>query len=115
MNAQASALLLAALQGLAQCKKYDPSPEEQLPPATQTGANTFGCLLNGQPWSPSGFNGVDNYRLTYDPTYHGGSLQLRTYRYVPALSANQDMIITGSPISKTGVYPIDCTVCGVYY
>lgn len=115
MNAQVSTLLLAALLGLAQCKKHDPSPEAQLPPATQTGANTFGCLLNGQPWGPSGFNGVDNYRLTYDPAYHGGSLQVRVYRYVPALQDNQYLLIGGSPISKTGVYPIDGTVCGVYY
>jgi hypothetical protein len=31
------------------CKKHKPSnPIDQLPPATQTGANTFGCLVNGQ-------------------------------------------------------------------
>ena len=30
MNAQVSTLLLAALLGLAQCKKHDPSPEAQL-------------------------------------------------------------------------------------
>lgn len=25
-------------------------PIDQLPPATQTGANTFGCLVNGEPF-----------------------------------------------------------------
>lgn len=29
------------------CKKKDSHPE--LPPITQTGANTFGCLINGVP------------------------------------------------------------------
>ena len=32
-------------------KKQDPEPD--LPPETQSGANTFGCYLNGVPWKPS--------------------------------------------------------------
>ncbi len=35
-----------------QCKKT--TPEEQLPPITTTGANTFGCLVNGNAWLPYG-------------------------------------------------------------
>ncbi|MGJ8551189.1 hypothetical protein [Winogradskyella wichelsiae] len=30
------------------------NPISQLPPATQTGANTFGCLLDGEPFLPGG-------------------------------------------------------------
>ncbi len=40
-------LLLTAMQ----CCKTDPKPTnpiDQLPPATQTGENTFGCLVNGE-------------------------------------------------------------------
>ena len=33
------------------CKKNE---IDALPPATQTGANTFGCLVNGKAWVPSG-------------------------------------------------------------
>ncbi|MEO6837647.1 MAG: DUF6252 family protein [Ginsengibacter sp.] len=37
------------------CKKDKPiSPADQLPPATQTGANTFGCLINGGVFLPKG-------------------------------------------------------------
>ncbi len=36
------------------CNKSVTSPENQLPPATQTGANTFGCLINGQAFLPGG-------------------------------------------------------------
>ncbi|GAA4504102.1 hypothetical protein GCM10023172_29960 [Hymenobacter ginsengisoli] len=57
MRLPPTSLLLAALLGLSQCKKNDSSPakpEDQLPPATQTGQHTFGCLLNGQPWTPAG-------------------------------------------------------------
>jgi hypothetical protein len=37
------------------CKKHKPiSPVDQLPPETQTGANTFGCLVNGEVFKPGG-------------------------------------------------------------
>lgn len=35
------------------CEKIDSTPKldgEGLPYATQTGANTFGCLINGESW-----------------------------------------------------------------
>lgn len=36
------------------CKKDDslPWPLSELPPATQSGENTFGCLINGEPFVP---------------------------------------------------------------
>ena len=48
-------ILLLAFTSCSSCKKQpEPSPESKLPPATQTGANTAGCLINGQPWIPNG-------------------------------------------------------------
>ena len=111
-------LLLAALLGLSQCKHTDPAPpkpEDQLPPATQTGAHTFGCLLNGQPWTPSGNVGPLNYRLIYDPGYAGGDLEIRAYRYVEELKGTQYFVIAGAPVTKAGTYPIDGKTIGVYY
>ena len=42
----------------AECKKHNLSenPVDQLPPETQTGANTFGCLINGQIFLPKGLS-----------------------------------------------------------
>jgi hypothetical protein len=38
-----------------ECKKHKPgSPVDHLPPETQTGANTFGCLVNGKVFLPKG-------------------------------------------------------------
>ena len=38
-----------------ECKKHKPgNPIDQLPPETQTGANTFGCLINGEIFLPKG-------------------------------------------------------------
>ncbi|SHK08211.1 DUF6252 family protein [Hymenobacter psychrotolerans] len=75
--------LYAALLLLTQCSKCkndDPSPLERLPPATQTGANTFGCLVNGQPWTPQGNDGTANYTVSYDRFPDGGILNISTYK-----------------------------------
>lgn len=37
------------------CKKNKLSELDKLPPATQTGANTFGCLVNGKAYLPGGW------------------------------------------------------------
>ena len=61
------------------CKKHtsEPSnPVDQLPPATQTGANTFGCLVNGQvvvihkPFGDVTIDYGSQYQLKY-PTVNG--------------------------------------------
>ncbi len=53
-------ILVLALSVLAlQCKEDEPEVVNQLdllPPATQTGKNTFGCLVNGQAWVPETSN-----------------------------------------------------------
>ena len=70
--------LLACLGGCKQCTEA-PAPTKLLD-ATQTGANTFGCMLNGNFWvasgSKSGFNParLPNPYLGYDATFEGGWL-----------------------------------------
>lgn len=50
------------------CSKKDepltPTPLSQLPLATQTGANTFGCLINGKAFKPR--IGNNNFQCTYE-------------------------------------------------
>ncbi|RYU84308.1 hypothetical protein [Hymenobacter persicinus] len=99
---------LLLLTQCSKCKKDDPTPAEQLPPATQTGANTFGCLVNGQPYTPSGYNGVSNYAVLYDPGFKGGSLDVRTYRY-PRPGKSQYLILSSTNIDKPGVYQFSPT------
>jgi hypothetical protein len=46
-------------------------PVSQLPPETQTGANTFGCLVNGQVFKPGGSNlSGPNLAATYQYIYN---------------------------------------------
>ncbi|OWP63441.1 hypothetical protein CDA63_08650 [Hymenobacter amundsenii] len=97
-------LLLAALLGLSQCRKKDPDPLSQLPPATQTGANTFGCLLNGQAWTPQGNSGTSNYSVAYCCTADGGVLDIAVYRINSATQDYQHIILFSRQLNKTGAY-----------
>lgn len=50
-------IVLILILTLSCCKDDDVTPIkpiDQLPPATQTGANTFGCLLDGEAFLPDG-------------------------------------------------------------
>ena len=60
------------LLSAASCKK-DKASEDQLPPATQTGANTFGCLVNGKVFVPKGYDGTGrpNPHVQYDYDLNG--------------------------------------------
>jgi hypothetical protein len=69
-------LLLCVL--IISCKKD--KEKNGLPPATQEGKNTFGFLLNGQPWTPAGFNGTANLSISYDKNFRGGVFNLSAYR-----------------------------------
>jgi hypothetical protein len=97
-------LALALLTQCSRCKDQDPTPEQQLPPATQTGANTFGCLVNGKPYLPAGNNGTSNYAVLYDPGFNGGNLDIRTYN--KAGEKNQRLLLGGEGINQVRTYPL---------
>ncbi|MCF8239088.1 MAG: hypothetical protein K9I85_13080 [Saprospiraceae bacterium] len=46
-------LLIAMLYLASSCQKDNIEPKPDLPPATMTGGNTFGCYINGVPWVAS--------------------------------------------------------------
>jgi hypothetical protein len=86
------------------CKKDTPQPLDQLPAATQEGKNTFGCLLNGQAWTPKGYNGTSNYSVSYDPTFNGGSFDIAVYRLDK--NNNQYLYIYSDGINVIGTYSL---------
>ena len=56
----------------AQCKK-EKVDSNGLPSATQSGANTFGFLLNGKPWVPwCKMFGIDNLSDYVDFSFRNG-------------------------------------------
>ena len=98
-------LALLLLTQCSKCKKDDPAPVDQLPPATQSGANTFGCLVNGQPYTPQGRVGLgSNFDLSYDPGFNGGALIVRTYM-AKTINDRKYLSVLGMHIARTGSYP----------
>ncbi len=62
------------------CKKNKISEIDKLPPATQTGVKTFGCLVNGKAWIPD--NGCallcpSSLKFYYD-NINGGQFSTKT-------------------------------------
>jgi len=53
------------------CDREAPQPVDQLPPATQEGANTFGCLVDGEVFLPKN---DDIFRLPVGASYGYGSI-----------------------------------------
>ena len=81
-------LLLAITIGFTQCCKEKPTNSDDnnlpgLPPATQTGANTLGFLLNGEPWTPAGNNGTANLSIDFDPGFNNGIFGIAAYKASP--------------------------------
>ncbi len=61
------------------CKKHTITPVNQLsllPPATQTGARTFGCLVNGQAYIPQNQNLLEGPDLQCNYIYTEGGYHL---------------------------------------
>jgi len=110
-------LLLSLL--LVQCSWLLPKKEVQpeLPPPTREGNNTFGCYLNGKPWTPKGRLGfgLSNLSMTIEPSFRGGHLSVIAYRYEEG-KVDQEMGFYVDSIPKYGAatYPFSCVVSGLY-
>lgn len=103
-----AATAVATLFSFAKCNK-DSDNEAQLPPATQTGANTFGCKVNGKVFVPRDGRGKPGLivQYTYLGTGPGGGwyLNMPPTNWVPnpPISVN---ITTDSLLVQEGVtYP----------
>lgn len=80
------------------CKKNS----DKLPPATQVGANTFGCLLDGKVWLPSGgsaWSGINPTRGGFFSDAAG-----KTNIYISANSDNDYIEIYLKHITSTGLF-----------
>lgn len=88
----------------ATCKKEKPAIE-QLPPATQTGAGTFGCLINGKAFMPKGWGGREpNFYIIVDPGFDG-NLHIKVYRLIEG--KKESISIFCYDIQQKGEYTID--------
>jgi hypothetical protein len=87
----------------ASCKK---EIEDSLPPATQTGAGTFGCKINGKVYVPKGSSGTGapNPKVQYDVDLQGKPyLSIETFQYP---SDNTGCRITFRYLENTGFFSV---------
>ena len=112
MNKLVPLLALALLAPAAGCKRADPQPPAPpptplslLPPETQTGQRTFGCLVNGQAWTPAGspLGGPLLSAEYYNQTIYVYATRATT---VNSASVMQSIQIEIDSVNKVGVYSL---------
>ena len=110
-------VVLASTLLAASCKKTETQLTElqKLPPATQTGANTFGCLVDGVAWLPNGSKpqtGGPNIQVYVDPTFQGGRFSITGHQY----NNFQSKINFGSAnCTNAGYFDISSSTNGLGY
>jgi hypothetical protein len=90
------------------CKKNKGTIEDQLPAATQTGANTFGCLVNGKVYIPKGYSGTGtpNPKKIFDVGLNGlPYLQIDARQY-DRNNQNGSFIINIDSLTGPNIYQI---------
>ena len=87
----------------------DKNPEPQLPPETQTGANTFGCRVTGQVWTykPSTNPG----HIGLDADYSGGGMYVLAKRGDTAIKID----FSSGGITQLGEYMLYTDSSEIYY
>jgi len=95
-----------------QCKKS--TPEDQLPPITTTGANTFGCKVNGNVWLPGhatwsiSWDGPKENKLVVDENiqnYGMNGTQIFANYFQSNATTALDLDLRG--INNTGTYHLE--------
>jgi hypothetical protein len=93
------------------CKK---DKMDILPPITQEGANTFGCVINGKIYVPRGFDqNKPNFQVSVDPTFNDGSFGVRIFN--ESSDKRIDIAIGSDSIRSTGNYIITNTSRAGFY
>jgi hypothetical protein len=78
-------LLLSSIFISSSCTKNNPAPaEEELPPETQTGANTFGCKVDGKIYTAKGKDGLLSTQYVF-----GGASNSQASFNIGASNTNQ--------------------------
>ncbi|NDK56371.1 DUF6252 family protein [Pontibacter fetidus] len=103
------------------CKKLLVNPKDKLPPATQVGKNTFGCVINKEPYiaSETIFGHVSPVRATYYPS--GKETQKEAYLVIQGIDARYDLPIAGDlgiqmvGVTGEGTYQLISQKCEEYY
>jgi len=81
---------------------------KELPPATQTGANTFGAMVNGDMWVPQGFGSINASNIL-ETRLLGNNLFITAQNFASSPNESEfDIRVIG--LTSTGVYPLNSNV-----
>jgi len=80
----------------------------ELPPPTQTGANTFGCKVDGQLWMPSGF-GIASTAIILEANYFDGRTIIINARNLSSSPTESEFEIHLMNVVTPGVYLLNTT------
>ncbi len=96
--------IILLLVGCSACKTDALSPKEELPPATQEGLNTFGCLVNGEVWVPRGSINPSISKFTF--YYDDELLNVAATRTIGSKDISQSVSFRIEDCSYTGRYEL---------
>ncbi|MEJ7683716.1 MAG: hypothetical protein WKG06_38820 [Segetibacter sp.] len=101
-------ILLSAFLFNISCKKQNicTDPVCQLPPATQTGANTFACLVDGKPWTANTSDGLGLEKISVGPRIVNEDtfFIIRAYRRHRREGIASDIALFIQGVNKTGIF-----------
>src|SRR5258706_3880878 len=81
------------------CRKQQ---EDKFPPATQTGTNTFGCLVDGKAWIPTGGGVGSGVNPTRGGFFQDAAVKLNIY--IAANSYNDYIEIYLKHVTSAGTF-----------
>ena len=84
----------------------------QMPAETRTGANTFGCRVNGQVWQANNTSTLAGKVLTPKITYRHGVLRLDAFRRLQVTGPVTNFSITATHVTAPGRYPLGAVLPG---
>jgi len=87
------------------CKK----DVDELPPATQTGAHTFGAKVNGEFWVPQGFGFIPANDKLEAMQFSNGDLRIKAKNFASSPNETEFEIYLAGAIAP-GVYPLNTNV-----
>jgi hypothetical protein len=78
----------------------------QLPAESQAGANSFGCLVNGQPWEANNTKTLAGSVLTPKITYRDGDVRIDAFRRLEVAGPVTNFTLTAAHVTGPGVYEL---------
>lgn len=105
MNLKRNLFLLAVATFSFLACRHDQRVTPTLPPATQTGENTFGCLVDGKVWLPKGGGFVQTMSCEY---YSPSFLTIQANK----AQAGEGIGFSLSNVTNTGGYTLNDTLSG---